>query len=118
MSRRVLAVVPDLMFQVRVRETARAAGVELEIVSAGAAAAACRDQRPDLVVLDLTDPADPFAAATAIRRESGLADVPIVGFYPHVDATLRERALAAGIQPLPRSAFTARLAAILAGATG
>jgi CheY-like chemotaxis protein len=118
MSRRVVAVVPDLMFQVRMRETARMADVELEIISARDVAAACRDRRPDLVVLDLTDPADPFAAAAALRREPGLGDVPIIGFYPHVDASLRERALVAGIQPLPRSAFTARLAAILAGTTG
>jgi NADH:ubiquinone oxidoreductase subunit 6 (subunit J) len=42
-----------------------------------------------------------------------------VGFYPHVDRALREAALAAGVdQVLPRSAFTVRLAALLAGALG
>lgn len=115
MSRRILAVVPDLLFLTRIRETARAAGVTLETVPVARALEACRAQPPDLVIFDLTDPADPFAAAAAIRREPGLGSLPLVGFYPHVMADLRERALAAGIQPLPRSAFTARLGALLAG---
>jgi len=114
MSRRVLAVVPELMFQTRIRETARAAGVELETISAGEAAEASRRFRPDLVVFDLTDPGA-FTAAAAIRADATLAEVRLIGFYPHVDAALREVALAAGIQPLPRSAFTTRLAALLTG---
>ena len=118
MSRRVLLVVPELMFLTRIRETARAAGVAVEAVAATGAVTACRRERPDLVVFDLADPADPFAAAQAIQADPDLAGIPLIGYYPHVDASLRERAVAAGIQPFPRSAFTTRLAALLSGATG
>jgi len=116
MSRRVLLVVPELLVLTRIRETARTAGVEVETATSAEAIEACRRQRPDLVVFDLADPTDPFAAAAAIRDDPALAGIPLIGFYPHVDASLRARALAAGIQPLPRSAFTTRLAALLTGA--
>ena len=111
-----MAVVPDLLFLTRIAETARAAGIELIPVAAGAAAARCAAEPPDLIVLDLTGPgALPLAAA--LRADPRTAAVPVVGFYPHVDQELRERAVAAGIERvLPRSAFVRSLAAILAGA--
>ena len=114
--RRVVAVVPDLLFLTRIAGTARAAGIELIPVAAGdAAAARCAAEPPDLIVLDLTGPgALPLAAA--LRDDPRTAAVPVVGFYPHVDQELRERAVAAGVgRALPRSAFVRGLAAILSG---
>ena len=52
----------------------------------------------------------------ALKAEPDLAAVRVVGFYSHVDAALREAALAAGVDAaLPRSAFTTRLPGLLAG---
>ena len=83
------------------------------------ALAAIRRQLPDLIVLDLQAPGDPLTLARALKADPGTAGLEIVGFYSHVEQALREAALAAGVDHvLPRSAFTARLPALLAGEAG
>jgi CheY-like chemotaxis protein len=112
----VIAVIPDLLFATRVGETARAAGIELAVVPLAELADRVTARRPDRVVLDLTTPVA-AAAIAALRATPDLADLPIVGFYPHVDDALRRAALAAGAtQVLPRSVFTAKLVQVLTGA--
>jgi len=117
MTRRVALIVPDLLFRTRIEATAVQAGVAVTVLDAGRAFAACVADPPDLVVIDLTGPGDPAALAEQLRTDPATARIPVVGFYPHVDQALRERALAAGIpRVLPRSAFVSRLAEILRGA--
>jgi len=131
MTRRVLAVVSDLFFATKIAATAEAAGVPLETLGTEAAwarfaattdrpAAALADaDRPSLVVLDLGAGERALAVARALRAHPATAQLPIVGFYPHVDTATRDAALAAGVDPvLPRSAFVARLPALLAGTAG
>jgi hypothetical protein len=111
----VIAVIPDLLFATRVAETARATGTELQIVPLAELAERVVGRPPDRVVVDLTAPQ---AAATiaALRSRADLADLTIVGFYPHVDDVLRRAARDAGAtHVLPRSAFTTKLAEVLAG---
>lgn len=116
MTRRVVLVVSDLLFRTRIEATAAQAGVAVTAVTPEGALAACTADPPDLIVVDLTAPGDPVAIAGELRRTEATRRVPIVGFYPHVDQALRERALQAGIpQVLPRSAFVARMAEILKG---
>ena len=116
MSRRVVAVVPNLFFATRIAETATQLGIVLETVAALGAVAAAADPIADLVVIDLAAEGDPLAVVRALKAAPATRAVPIVGFYPHVDAALRDAALAAGVdQMLPRSAFSARLASVLAG---
>lgn len=116
MTRRVVIVVPDLLFRTRIEATAAQAGVAATVVPPDQALAVCAADPPDLIVLDLTAPGDPVALARELRTAEGTRRVPLVGFYPHVDQDLRARALAAGIpQVLPRSAFVHRMAEILQG---
>jgi CheY-like chemotaxis protein len=118
-ARRVVAVVPDLFFATRIAATAARLGVTLETPAPPEAQAAIRRRPPDLVILDLRAPGDPLALARELKADPKTRRVPVVGFYPHVEGALREGALAAGVdQVLPRSAFTARLAALLAGEGG
>lgn len=115
-GRRVVAVVPDLFFATRIAATAARLGVTLETPAPEQAPVAIRQRPPDLVILDLRAPGDPLALARALKADPATRSVPVVGFYPHVEGELREAALAAGVdQVLPRSAFTVRLAALLAG---
>lgn len=119
MTRRVVAVVPDLFFATRIAGTAARLGVTLEQPEVAGALEAIRRAPPDLVILDLHAPGDPLALARALRADPTTRALPVIGFYAHVDGELRTRALAAGLdQVLPRSAFTVRLAAILKGAGG
>jgi CheY-like chemotaxis protein len=117
--RRVVAVVPDLFFATRIAVTAARLGVTLETPGPDEALAAIRRLAPDLVILDLRAPGEPPALARALKADPATRNIPVVGFYPHVEGTLREAALAAGVdQVLPRSAFSARLPALLVGEGG
>jgi CheY-like chemotaxis protein len=56
-----------------------------------------RQDRPDLVLMDLGLPdVDGFAATAAIRAEPDLRGLPIVALTAHALTTDRERALAVG----------------------
>ncbi len=119
MSRRVVAVVPDLFFAAKIAETARAAGASLERPAAAEALQRCRRAPPDLVILDLGAGPAMLELAGALKADPVTRAVPIVGFYAHVDGATRDAALAAGAdQVLPRSAFVARLPGLLGAAPG
>ncbi len=109
--RLVVALVPDLFFATRIAATAKSAGIALELVRAEKLADRLAGGDVSLVVLDLHAPAALERLAEAKRVAPG---TPVVGFHSHVETALRRDALAAGADAvLPRSAFTARLAAIL-----
>lgn len=113
-TRRVIAVGSDLFFATRISATAAQVGVEVLQPAIAEAHAAVRLELPDLVILDLMSAGDPLALARALKSDPATGHVPLVGFYPHVEQTLREAALAAGVdRVLPRSAFIASLARLL-----
>ena len=114
MSRRVLAVVPDLFFATKIAATAKAVSVTLELVSLAGALDACAANPPDLLLLDLHAPGDPHSLVRALKADAHTAEVPVCGFFSHVEIQRRDGALAAGIDvALPRSAFVNRLPALL-----
>ncbi len=113
---RVVALVDDLFFAARIRETARQVGVEFERVGTGdALMAAAQQNTASLFTVDLNSHAAPLAVVERLRAEGNV--VPVVAFLSHVQAELAERARAAGCsQVLPRSKFTTELPAILSRA--
>lgn len=116
-ARTVLSVVPDLFFATRIATVAESLGVRVVPGEPADAAARAAAERPDLVVVDLHATGDPIGAIRAIRADPATRALRIVGFHAHVDEGVRDAALAAGAdQVLPRSQFTVRLAALLAGA--
>lgn len=111
---RVLLVVPDLFFATRIRTAATHVGITVADVTAAAAAEACRQGRPALVIVDLGH----AAALDALR---GIATAPgprrVVAFGSHVDRERLAAARDAGAdEVLPRSAFTVRLPELLRAA--
>ena len=107
----VLAVVPDLFFATRIAATAKASGIQLELVPAARAAARLTETDVSLVVLDL-HAADALALIGEMKRAAPA--VAVVGFYSHVETALRRDALAAGADSaLPRSQFVHKLASLL-----
>lgn len=116
MSRRILAVVPDLFFSTRILATARTVGVPVDLSPLPRALAACTEAPPALVLIDLHATGDPMALIRALKADERTRDVRLIGFYSHVETALRRSALEAGIdEALPRSAFTQRLPELLAG---
>ena len=121
MSRRVVAVVSDLFFATKIAATAEAAGVSLETVDVATARARIGAQDastglPHLVLVDLALGEPALDLVRAWRAAAATARLPVAGFYSHVETATRAAAQAAGVDPvLPRSAFVARLPALLRG---
>jgi DNA-binding NarL/FixJ family response regulator len=112
-SRGVLAVSSHLGDTVAITETARRLGFPFtSATAADGVLDRCRATPPPLVVIDLT-----LAEAVPLVERLLELRVPVLGFYPHVDRALRERALRAGLERVvPRSAFFKRLPELLAAA--
>jgi hypothetical protein len=99
---RVVSIATDLMLASKVDATLTAAGHH--VVLAGSVAAAPLDEA-ELVVADL-DAADP--------AELGALEVPVLGYYSHVDVDTRKAAEAAGIDlAVPRSRMARELPALV-----
>lgn len=114
----VVALVDDLMFVSRIREAAKAHGLDVRSVRrVEDLVEACRGGAR-LVLVDLDSARLPVAEALAALGAEA-ARPPVVGFFSHVHVERARQAREAGIdQALPRSAFVDRLPSLLAEAAG
>ena len=118
MNRRVIAALSDMFFASKIRGTAEHLNVTVEFARGGDALFdAAKAEVPSLIIFDLhATQLDPFALAARLKADDQLRDVPIVGFFSHVQTELQRRAAEAGVDHvLTRSAFTKRLPEILSG---
>jgi len=112
---RVVALMDDLFFQMKLAETARHLGVEVKVAATADALLPLLDPAPKLLIVDLNSRSQPIAAIERLRAAKN--GVRVVGFLSHVQTELAAQARAAGCdEVMPRSAFTQNLAAILAAA--
>ena len=109
---RVVALMDDLFFQMKLAETAKQLGVEVRVATNADALMGLLASEPKLVIVDLNARSQPIAAIEKLRQTQ--KDVRVVGFLSHVQRELAAQAQAAGCdEVLPRSSFTQNLAAIL-----
>ena len=109
---RVVALMDDLFFQMKLAETAKQLGLEVKVATNGDALIALMASDPKLVIVDLNARSQPIETIKKLRQARG--DVRVVGFLSHVQKELAAQAQAAGCdEVLPRSSFTQNLAAIL-----
>jgi DNA-binding NarL/FixJ family response regulator len=112
---RVVALMDDLFFQMKLAETAKHLGVEVKVATTADALLPLLDSPPKLLIVDLNSRSQPIAAIERLRATKN--GVRVVGFLSHVQTELAAQARAAGCdEVMPRSAFTQNLAAILAAA--
>jgi hypothetical protein len=101
---RIVAVVPDLMFASRIEATLGAAGHTVELTS-GLDKTSIRDG-VDLVVADLD--------SVGVDGRVG-NDVPVLGFYAHLNVETRQSAEAAGVDlVVPRSRMAREMPELVA----
>lgn len=118
MGRYVIAVVDDIFFASKIRAIAEHLGLEVRFEKTAAAALeAARTVVPSLIIADLHyEMCDPLALAGQLKKDAELREIPLIGFFSHVQTALQKRAQEAGFdRTLPRSAFTKHLAEILQG---
>jgi DNA-binding NarL/FixJ family response regulator len=112
---RVVALMDDIFFQMKVAETAKHLGIEFKVATTTDALLGLLEPRPQLVIVDLNARSQPIEAITKLRAAA--PEVRVVAFLSHVQRELAEQARKAGCEEvLPRSSFTQNLAEILAPA--
>jgi CheY-like chemotaxis protein len=112
----MLAVIEDdLMFLSRIREAAKAAGVEVTVARGAAALVAACAAGANVVLANLDSPRlQAIEAVGALRSDGRFAALPVTGYLSHVHAERAEAARAAGFdRVLARSAFVQALPSLL-----
>ena len=112
---RVVALMDDLFFQMKVAETAKHLGVEFKVATTTDALLGLLEAPTKLVIIDLNARSQPVATIERLRATH--KELPIVAFLSHVQTELAAQARAAGCSNvMPRSLFTQNLATILQAA--
>jgi|SRR5229473_2983879 len=114
-NKRVLAVVSDLFFSVKINDAAKRAGMTVEFVKDEKDALAKAQTKPALVILDLNfDSVNPIDLISKLKGNNELKNISLIGFLSHVQGELKQKAHEAGCDiVLARSAFSQNLPQIL-----
>ncbi len=118
MNQFVIALVPDMFFAAKIRGTAEQLNINVEFSrNADALIESARRNRPSLIIFDLhVETPDPFLLAERLKADEELRDIPLVGFFSHVQVKLQRRAKEVRIDRImPRSVFSKNLSEILQG---
>lgn len=109
---RVVALMDDLFFQMKVAETAKHLGVEFKVAANGDVLTGMLEPPTKLVIVDLNAKSEPVATIARLRATHKV--LPIVAFLSHVQTELAAQAKTAGsTEVMPRSLFTQNLVKIL-----
>jgi CheY-like chemotaxis protein len=110
-----VALVDDLFFLAKIRETAKALGVTVAAVDPRRGAVAIAEAQPQAIFLDLNSRGFPALDwIQALKFDPATRAIRIVGFASHVQEQLISDARAAGCDSvMARSAFTQQLPNLL-----
>ena len=96
MSESIILIVDDLMFLPKLESNLRHLGYTPTAATDETALTRALFKSPVLVIVDLFSTHVDWEALVKLIKKSKAGPVPILGFGPHVDLSLREKALAAG----------------------
>lgn len=114
-KKKILAVVQDLMFVVKINEAAKRLGFEVTFVKTSEDALVHAKEHPALIIMDLNlDAVQPVRLIGKIKDQSGPAKISVIGYLSHLQAELKAKAQEAGADMvMARSAFSQNIAQIL-----
>jgi len=115
-KKKILAVVDDLLFTVKINDAAKRIGLEVEFLkSEKDLLDKVRDEKPMLVILDLNaNSIQPVHAIEKLKGNAAVKGISIIGFVSHVQGELKQKAQDAGANMvMARSAFSQNLQQIL-----
>jgi hypothetical protein len=119
MSSTVLALVNDLFFYSKIRQTAKQLGLELQPAEVAKLHDQVQERDAQTVLVELGPGGleETLSGVRALRGDAALSGVRVVAFGSHVQTAVLEAARSAGCDEVyARSEFTARLPEILRGA--
>jgi CheY-like chemotaxis protein len=109
--KKVLAVVEDLFFTVKINESAKRAGVPIAFVKSQRDALDQAAEHPSLIILDLNfSSIDPVDLIRKLKSDPTLNKIQLLAYVSHVQGDLKQAAQEAGCDMvLARSAFSQNL---------
>jgi CheY-like chemotaxis protein len=114
-NKKVVAIVSDLMFMVKIQEAAKAAGVEAIFVKSAEDALARARDNPAVIILDLNNSGvEPLDMITRLKSDEQTSTIDLLGYVSHVQTDLKQAAQERGCDMvIARSAFSQNLPTIL-----
>lgn len=112
--KRVLAVVSDLFFSVKLSEAAKRSALALEFVKNPDEVLAKAKTRPQLIIFDLNfDAAEPLKLIAALKGTPETKSISLIGYLSHLQGELKQQAQEAGCDMvMARSAFSQNILSI------
>ncbi|MDX2153161.1 MAG: response regulator [Bryobacteraceae bacterium] len=114
-KKRILAVVDDLFFTVKIADAAKRTGLEAEFVKSEKDALEKAKEKPMLIIFDLNFAgASPLKVISKLKGSAETKGISLIGFVSHVQGDLKQKAHEAGCNiVMARSAFSQNLQQIL-----
>jgi CheY-like chemotaxis protein len=114
-KKKVVAVLSDLMFTVKIQEAAKRAGMEPVFVNSQKDVLMQAKEKPAVMIFDLNNAGiAPLDVISELKSNEETSKVSLVGFVSHVQAELKQAAQQKGCDVvIARSAFSQNLPTIL-----
>ncbi|MBI3680720.1 MAG: response regulator [Acidobacteria bacterium] len=114
-NKKILALVSDLLFTVKINEAARRNAMSVEYVKTDEDLIARAKEQPSLIIMDLNiSSAQPITLIETLKSDPALKSVSILSYVSHIEGELKKQAHDAGCDlVMARSAFSQNLAQIL-----
>jgi CheY-like chemotaxis protein len=114
-SKKVLAVLEDLFFTVKINEAAKRAGLPITFVKSELDALEQAKSQPALIIMDINfQGIDPLSLIRKLKADEQTKRINLIGYLSHVQGELKLQAQEAGCDMvMPRSAFSQNLPQIL-----
>ncbi len=115
-KKKILAVVEDLLFTVKISDAAKRAGLEVEFVkSEHDVIEKATNEKPLLIILDLNfNAVEPLKLISKVKSDGEMKQISVIGYLSHVQGELKQQAQEAGANiVMARSAFSQNLQQIL-----
>jgi PleD family two-component response regulator len=115
-KKKILAVVDDLLFTVKISDAAKRVGLDAEFVkSEHDLLDKAAEERPLLIILDLNaNSVQPLKLISTLKANDDLKSISIIAFLSHIQGELKQKAQEAGANMvMARSAFSQNLQQIL-----
>ena len=114
--KKILAVVEDLLFTVKISDAAKRTGLDVDFVkSARDVVDKAKQDKPLMIILDLNFTAvEPLELISKLKGDGDLKQISLIGYLSHVQGELKQQAQDAGANiVMARSAFSQNLQQIL-----
>jgi PleD family two-component response regulator len=115
-KKKILAVVDDLLFTVKISDAAKRVGLDAEFVkSEHDVFEKAKHEKPLLIILDLNaNSVQPLKLIEQLKSNGELKQISLIGYLSHVQGELKQKAQEAGANiVMARSAFSQNLQQIL-----